>query len=69
MDKPFTAKMSFEGRTALVTGGASGIGFAVTRQLAELGAKIAIAEGYTNIFWFRGGIQAWEKQNYPVVRP
>ena len=32
-------------------------------------AKIAIAEGYTNIFWFRGGIQAWEKQNYPVVRP
>lgn len=44
MDKPFTAKMSFEGRTALVTGGASGIGFAVTRQLAELGAKIAIAD-------------------------
>jgi len=32
-------------------------------------AKIAIAEGYTNIFWFRGGIQAWEKENYPVVRP
>jgi NAD(P)-dependent dehydrogenase (short-subunit alcohol dehydrogenase family) len=44
MDKPFTAKMSFEGRTALVTGGASGIGFAVARQLAELGAKIAIAD-------------------------
>jgi len=36
MDKPFTAKMSFAGRTALVTGGASGIGFAVARQLAEL---------------------------------
>lgn len=32
-------------------------------------AKIAIAEGYTNIFWFRGGIQDWEKENYPVVRP
>ena len=44
MDKSFTAKMSFEGRTALVTGGASGIGFAVARQLAELGAKIAIAD-------------------------
>jgi NAD(P)-dependent dehydrogenase (short-subunit alcohol dehydrogenase family) len=44
MDKPFTAQMSFAGRTALVTGGASGIGFAVARQLAELGAKIAIAD-------------------------
>ena len=36
--------MDFAGRTALVTGGASGIGFAVARQLAELGAKIAIAD-------------------------
>jgi len=44
VDKPFTAKMSFAGRTALVTGGASGIGFAVARQLAELGARIAIAD-------------------------
>ena len=44
MDKPFSAQMSFDGRSALVTGGASGIGFAVARQLAELGAKIAIAD-------------------------
>ena len=44
MDKPFSARMDFSGRTALVTGGASGIGFAVARQLAELGAKIAIAD-------------------------
>ncbi len=36
--------MNFAGRTALVTGGASGIGFAVARQLAELGAKIALAD-------------------------
>jgi NAD(P)-dependent dehydrogenase (short-subunit alcohol dehydrogenase family) len=36
--------MDFSDRTALVTGGASGIGFAVARQLAELGAKIAIAD-------------------------
>ena len=44
MAKPFTAKMNFDGRVALVTGGASGIGFAVACQLAELGACIAIAD-------------------------
>lgn len=44
MDKPFSAQMNFDGRSALVTGGASGIGYAVARQLAELGAKIAIAD-------------------------
>jgi rhodanese-related sulfurtransferase len=32
-------------------------------------AKIAIAEGYTNIYWFRGGIQEWEAKGLPVVHP
>lgn len=44
MDKAFSAQMNFTGRTALVTGGASGIGFAVARQLAELGATMVIAD-------------------------
>jgi NAD(P)-dependent dehydrogenase (short-subunit alcohol dehydrogenase family) len=44
VNKTFTAQLSFTGHTALVTRGASGIGFAVARQLAELGAKIAIAD-------------------------
>ncbi len=42
--RQMSAKMDFSGRVALVTGGASGIGFAAARQLAELGARIAIAD-------------------------
>jgi 2-hydroxycyclohexanecarboxyl-CoA dehydrogenase len=34
--------MPFEGTTAIVTGGASGIGLAVTESLAQRGAKVAI---------------------------
>jgi NAD(P)-dependent dehydrogenase (short-subunit alcohol dehydrogenase family) len=44
MDNSFNAQLNFSGQTALITGGASGIGFAVASQLAQLGAKIAIAD-------------------------
>ncbi|WP_114389792.1 SDR family NAD(P)-dependent oxidoreductase [Notoacmeibacter marinus] len=36
--------MSIEGRTAIVTGGASGIGLAVARVLVKAGAKVVIAD-------------------------
>ena len=36
--------MDFEGRTAIVTGGASGIGREVARQLAAAGAAVVIAD-------------------------
>lgn len=26
----------------------------------------AVQCGYTNIYWFRGGIRAWESDNYPI---
>lgn len=34
----------FTGRTAIVTGGASGIGNAIARALAERGARVAIVD-------------------------
>jgi rhodanese-related sulfurtransferase len=32
-------------------------------------AKIAIAEGYNKIYWFRGGMEEWEAKGLPVVHP
>ena len=36
--------MRLEGRTAVVTGGASGIGAAISRRLAAEGAEVTIAD-------------------------
>ncbi len=52
MNDPMSAQMDFTGRVALITGGASGIGRAVTRQLSQLGARVAIADRN------RGGAEA-----------
>ncbi|MDF7674654.1 D-threitol dehydrogenase [Acetobacteraceae bacterium ESL0709] len=42
--KPFSELMSLKGRTALVTGGASGIGYAIAQRLAEQGARVCLVD-------------------------
>jgi NAD(P)-dependent dehydrogenase (short-subunit alcohol dehydrogenase family) len=43
-DVPLAALVSLEGKTAVVTGAARGIGQAIARRLAEAGAKVLVAD-------------------------
>ncbi|EJM83726.1 MULTISPECIES: SDR family NAD(P)-dependent oxidoreductase [unclassified Pseudomonas] len=40
--RPFTELLDLRGKTAVVTGGGSGIGFAISQRLAEAGANVLI---------------------------
>ena len=40
--------MDFAGKTAVITGGATGIGFALARQLGRAGARIILFEPREN---------------------
>ena len=42
--KPITELLSLVGKSAIVTGGANGIGLSIARRLAEAGAKVLIAD-------------------------
>src|SRR5438552_13200646 len=43
-DHSITELISLQGRNAVVTGGARGIGFAISRRLAEAGANVIIGD-------------------------
>lgn len=42
--KPLRELLNLQGKTAIVTGGAKGIGYAIAYRLAEAGAKVLIAD-------------------------
>ncbi|MHB8534245.1 MAG: rhodanese-like domain-containing protein [Sulfuricaulis sp.] len=31
-------------------------------------SRIALACGYTHVYWFRGGFEEWKKKNYPFLK-
>ena len=31
-------------------------------------SKKALAAGYTNIYWFRGGVEEWQAKGYPLAK-
>ena len=35
---------------------------------SDIAVATAVQCGYTNIYWFRGGIQAWKADNYPISK-
>lgn len=41
---PFAGLLDLRGRTAVVTGGAEGIGFAIARRFAEAGARVVVGD-------------------------
>lgn len=48
-DKPLTSLISLAGRSAVVTGGAQGLGKAMARRLAEAGASVLIGDLKTEL--------------------
>lgn len=34
---------------------------------SEAAAKKALSAGYTNVYWFKGGIKAWKEEHFPLM--
>jgi len=58
----FLDKFKLDGKTALITGGAKGIGFSIAHALGEAGAKLVLADREDK----NGGVEELKKANYDV---
>ena len=59
----FIDKFKLDGKTALITGGAKGIGFSIAHALGEAGAKLVLADREDK----NGGVEELKKANYDVT--
>ena len=59
----FLGKFKLDGKTALITGGAKGIGFSIAHALGEAGAKLVLADREDK----NGGVEELKKANYDVT--
>ena len=46
----------------------TGRDFSVGRE-AAMGSAIALSRGFTNIYYFPGGLEAWKEAGYAVEHP
>ncbi|CAF2284212.1 unnamed protein product [Brassica napus] len=62
--KKMDKRWSLQGMTALVTGGASGIGYAIVEELASFGARIHICDISKTLL--NQSLSEWEKKGFQV---
>ena len=59
----FLNKFKLDGKIALITGGAKGIGLSIAHALGEAGAKLVLADREDK----NGGVEELKKSNYDVT--